>query len=518
MRICKLLLRNFGKFADKDITLSEGINVLYGENESGKSTIHTFIKGMLFGMERGRGRAAANDAFSRYEPWDNSNYYSGKMSFEVGGKHFSIDRNFDRYTKKVMVVCEEDGEELSVSDGDLDMLLDGLTPQLYDNTISIAQLKAEPGSTLATELKNYATNYYVTGDSELDLNAALQILQEKRRESDKKVRELAKEKQAQRERIEQEISYVWRDIHRLTQEQEHLAHEIGHREQQVRERDNEPETKGVIDELRPAKWRIHPLEIILFILIVVAAVCVIHKPWNYLVAIVLALCFGIYVWNRLKVGRKVEKTEPEKILEEITSEEEKIPLDRLRWEQERGAEELRDKQIRYSNLQESLEEIDEVTDEYKTYDRQKYAAQLAMDKITELAGSFQERLKRELNERASEIISEITGGKYTRLIVDAEFSMSLMLENRKVSTQQVSQGTVEQVYFALRMAAVELLHEEEYPVILDDAFVCYDDKRLEQVLRWLYENKKQVLLFTCQNREEEALDRIGAVYSKIEIK
>lgn len=58
MRICELVLRNFGKFTDKRIELSNGIQLIYGENESGKSTIHSFIKGMFFGIERGRGRAA----------------------------------------------------------------------------------------------------------------------------------------------------------------------------------------------------------------------------------------------------------------------------------------------------------------------------------------------------------------------------------------------------------------------------------------------------------------------------
>ena len=69
MKICELILKSYGKFSGRHIELGDGINVLYGENESGKSTIHAFIRGMLFGMERGRGRAAVNDAFSIYEPW-----------------------------------------------------------------------------------------------------------------------------------------------------------------------------------------------------------------------------------------------------------------------------------------------------------------------------------------------------------------------------------------------------------------------------------------------------------------
>ena len=84
MQINELLLKNFGKFHDRQIDLDEGINLIHGENESGKSTIHTFIRGMLFGIERGRGRAAQNDTFSIYEPWGNPNYYSGILKFIFG--------------------------------------------------------------------------------------------------------------------------------------------------------------------------------------------------------------------------------------------------------------------------------------------------------------------------------------------------------------------------------------------------------------------------------------------------
>ena len=141
MKILELRLKHFGKFTDKNIRLRDGINILYGENESGKSTLHSFIKGMFFGMERGRGRASAHAAFRIYEPWENPNDYSGSLVFESGEKTFRIDRNFDRYTKKAELICEDDGEVLSVADGDLEMLLGGLDSGGYDNTISIGQMK-----------------------------------------------------------------------------------------------------------------------------------------------------------------------------------------------------------------------------------------------------------------------------------------------------------------------------------------------------------------------------------------
>ena len=67
MKICNLLLKNFGKFQGREIELKEGINILYGKNESGKTTLHSFIRGMFYGIERGRGRASVNDTYMMYE-------------------------------------------------------------------------------------------------------------------------------------------------------------------------------------------------------------------------------------------------------------------------------------------------------------------------------------------------------------------------------------------------------------------------------------------------------------------
>ena len=60
MRLLELHIDGFGKFHDRTISFNDGINIIYGKNEAGKSTLHTFIRGILFGIERGRGRAAKN--------------------------------------------------------------------------------------------------------------------------------------------------------------------------------------------------------------------------------------------------------------------------------------------------------------------------------------------------------------------------------------------------------------------------------------------------------------------------
>ena len=181
MKIEKLEIRNFGKMQNRTLEFSDGIQLISGENESGKSTVHTFIRSMLFGMTRGRGRAAKNDVYSRYEPWENPAYYAGEMVLESGGKRFRLTRNFGRQNANAKLVCLTDGEVLSVEDGDLSMLLGGVSEIVYDNTASIGQLKGRTEEGLADELRNYMANYQGSSDGELDVAAALDLLKQKRK-------------------------------------------------------------------------------------------------------------------------------------------------------------------------------------------------------------------------------------------------------------------------------------------------------------------------------------------------
>lgn len=516
MKILEMKIRNFGKLSDRHIELSDGINLIYGENESGKSTIHTFLRAMFFGLERARGRAAANDIYSLYEPWENPNHYSGAVKFESGGKFFLLDRNFDKFSKKAEIFCEDDGEELSVESGDLKVLLGEFSESVYNNTVSVGQLHAQPGQELSAALRDYATNYYASGGGDLNLEAALGRLKDRRKEIDRQIKEDFRKKQIKREQVEQEASYIWREIHRLQIERDNLKEKIAYRIQHKPSRE-EPENNRVIDELRPGKWRIHPLEIFVFVIAVVLVFMFIHRPWNYLVAIVLTLLCLIYTWNRLKVSKKQEKTEPEKILEEIMPEEEKVPLERLYWEMERGEEELGEKQVQYSNLREQLEEMDEMGEEFWEQEKMREAVDLAADTINQLSSKLQKQMEQKMNDLLSEVIYDLTGGRYSRLVIGEGLKLSLLQDGRKIPVERVSRGTAEQVYLALRMVSAKVFQQEELPVLLDDTFVYYDDARLKNTLRWLEKNKEQVILFTCQNREEEALKEMGISYQKIKI-
>lgn len=86
MVILEAVLQNFGKFHNITIGFEDEINLIYGENETGKSTLQAFLQGMLFGIEKTRGRSSGIDTYTLYEPWENSSYYEGILRLEKDGE------------------------------------------------------------------------------------------------------------------------------------------------------------------------------------------------------------------------------------------------------------------------------------------------------------------------------------------------------------------------------------------------------------------------------------------------
>ena len=238
-----------------------------------------------------------------------------------------------------------------------------------------------------------------------------------------------------------------------------------------------------------------------------------HKPWNFLVAIVVALAEGLYVWNCLKGGKKKKKARLQEIKEQGISL--KADYERQKGKLAKVQETYHEKEVLYENLQERVGEFDEMNSEEIERLKNKQGVELAMEQLTRLAAQMQSRTSDLMNTEVSAIMDAITDGKYNRLWVDENLHVQLMSNGKKISMDQVSRGTLEQIYFAIRMAATKILHEEECPVILDDAFGYYDDSRLAQTLCWLKDSERQVIIFSCQKREMEMLEKMGCAYHKV---
>lgn len=122
-----------------------------------------------------------------------------------------------------------------------------------------------------------------------------------------------------------------------------------------------------------------------------------------------------------------------------------------------------------------------------------------------------------LNREISQLMWELTGGKYERVLVDNELNLKIDTGNGFVLAGQLSTGTKEQLYLALRVAMVNLFYpEKNMPLLFDDSFAYYDDKRLARILSWLSKQGfDQIVIFSCQHREMDMMDRMGIQYHGI---
>lgn len=208
----------------------------------------------------------------------------------------------------------------------------------------------------------------------------------------------------------------------------------------------------------------------------------------------------------------------EKLLEEKYHEEDELAqrekelnleFEKQMWNQERISAESKEKQVILNNLEESLQELQEENEQSGSIQEELDAVRLAIMTMNQISEDIYKESAAHLNQKISDILSQITEGRYTSVFLDANMEVRINTPKKLLSLEQVSRGTMEQIYFALRMAVGEMFCQDEtMPIILDDAFVMYDDKRLKQTLKWLYHSKRQVILFTCHGREQRILDEI----------
>lgn len=496
MKIRELYIRNFGKFSEQRFVLRDDMQIFYGENEYGKTTIYAFIKAMLFGMERGRGRAALHDDFSRYEPWNNPNYYAGMMRFSCGGRNFRLERNFDRYARKAVLVCEDDGEELSVEQGDLAMLLDGMTAEAFENTAAICALTGKPGQGLADELANYAANYCGTGSSDVDLSGAKDALKKRRKEIDGRIREAERLQDEKRREFELRRGYMEQEKERLERERQKKQAEAEKLRQNLQfysAEENRQNNTGA--EMAPMLKIAAGIVLMTFGIMLTV---LLYKSAGWLPGGSLVLTgLLLLMWGLL--GKKKARTVRSGKEDSVQEQRKRLQkaAEKLVWEQQRIREEEKQKQIEIGNLEETLEELEEPSEEVIRMRMTLRALKLAEQKLEETAENMAGSFGRQFHNRASEILEAVTDGAYCRLLIEEPLKLTLLKEGRRIPVERVSRGTMEQVYFALRMAALDILYGDEMPVVLDDAFVYYDEKRLNSTLKWLREQPRQVIIFSC---------------------
>lgn len=491
MRILELQLKHFGKFTQKQITFQEGINVICGENEMGKTTMHSFIRAMLFGIQKGRGRAAKKDEYSLRQPWENGSYYEGVLRLESGGKIFRLERNFYKREESASLICETDGEELSLEDGDLDVLLEGMSQEAFVNTVFIRQEGGMTDQGLAAELRNFMNNLQNTGDGQIHVNQALASLEKRQKELEAERKRQLAGSTKQLQEIQMRLDYATQELDQCRQQLEECRIRKGQAQKELESMKGERKSESK----RSVEPRQYFLLCVLGLLALLGSVFVPGIGLKIVLLLAWLLLFGLFILNGRK--KKEEKAESG------GRDDFRQAFEKIEWEEERLLQEQRERRTLRDNLLEAREEMLGEQAKKTPWEKDANALRLASETIRSISEEIYKESAQGLNRRISQILGEITGGKYDSVFLDADMQVKIHTPQKLLSLEQISRGTMEQVYFALRMAAGELLSGgAPMPVILDDAFVMYDDERLARTLAWLQKSGRQVILFTCQSREK----------------
>lgn len=170
MKIKSVNIAAFGGLKNKVIDFSDGFNVVYGDNENGKTTVMSFIKMMFYGSGRASAQITKN-ARKKYMPWDGS-AMAGSIDFELKGKNYRLEREFrsSDSTDKV-ALCDLDLGTREAVSPDIGVKLLGLTSAAFERSVFIGQMGfPEKDAAAEGEINSKLSNIVTTGDESVSFN------------------------------------------------------------------------------------------------------------------------------------------------------------------------------------------------------------------------------------------------------------------------------------------------------------------------------------------------------------
>ena len=187
LEITRLELVGFGKFRERTIDLTSGLNLIEGPNEAGKSTIQSFITGMFYGFfQPGTKRRSYTPHRDKYCPWDQGSY-RGVLVCKNEERSWRIERCFDKDNETVNVYDDQTGDDLTLDfpynpvtrQPQVGEKLLGLSKTAFNNTANIAQMTCASVSREAdfsAEVNDKLLSVMKTADASLSLSAVIHEL------------------------------------------------------------------------------------------------------------------------------------------------------------------------------------------------------------------------------------------------------------------------------------------------------------------------------------------------------
>ena len=182
MEINFLKINGFGKIKNKEINLNKKINLIYGENEAGKTTLLKFIPSMLYGISKNKNGKEISD-YDKYKPWDESEF-SGKIIYTLDNEEkFEIFRDFSKKNPKIYNENSEDiSKEFSINKTKGNQFFYEQT-NIDEETLFSTAIAEQQGVALPQNSQNILTqkiaNMLSTGDDNISYNKVMSNLSKK---------------------------------------------------------------------------------------------------------------------------------------------------------------------------------------------------------------------------------------------------------------------------------------------------------------------------------------------------
>ncbi|NLN04874.1 MAG: AAA family ATPase [Clostridiaceae bacterium] len=562
MYVSKIKIYGFGKLKNFEMDFSKDINIIYGPNESGKSTILAFIKACLYGLSS---RGVLSER-TKYAPWDNPQSFGGEMFFEFENKKYRLTSTFGKSKRndEYALYNETTGEKVAIPSGmSLGEYIFNLSEGAFDSSIFAPQLQSKidasrdkDGQIMSLIAKSQVGEEESINIVERRLENAMGTIKAPR--SGKgildKLYALKKENDAAFDIIKEEekhLKEIKTELESLVSEKEKIDERINfyHAKERIRHRNMVFQQMSKINNLQEAMQKTSgkiakssaktyyistllllvlsgvlyflpiptPFAFIPVLLVVVLSILALRQKRESSSAamIMMELKKEAELLEYMLQGKDLSEHEKEwKKAEEILRnskgfEEENIEVLVKRREELTRLIAFKTAQIQtakspydYSSLLEEKKELEEKI----TYYEEKYQAlQIAYEVIRDSYSQLQTLFGPKIADETGKILKELTNSTHDNVRISKDFDISVDEETGYFPHQFYSGGTIDQLFLAFRLAVGKtIVPYGALPLYLDDPFVQYDDERLERSLNYLKKynsiHNNQIILTACHKR------------------
>ncbi len=515
MKINKLSVASFGKLSDSNYELSNGLNVIYGPNESGKSTMLSFIRFMLFGCH-GR-KSAGNVTFEeKYQPWDNT-AMSGSMEFEAFGQTYHTSRSVG--VRKEYSTINSSGtnsfEGINPGEAIYNMNESAFLRSFYLSANS-SHIAAEKNDDILKCLANFAD----TGDEQLSYNSISTKIAADKKQTVAGIAECEQEILSLRKSLErigtlkERIRLLNEKLYETDTAIQQLSDNLDDKEDRNNRYQRNLERYATTKLYQQAKLIIAVLLTIFIIVLCAVRMAPVAMP----VAVVDLLTILLMFTGKRKL-KKLRKEiddmgqDAKLYSDNVKSDLGKTDAKKSEVLKEIGAIEAElDREYSYEDI---CAQIDNLQHRKAELDKKAVVIEKARYMLDSAYAELKKLFSPMLNKKASDIFSAITNQQYESVIVSDSFDIKVKGDYDYKSSQMFSAGTYEMMYLSLRLALCDILGGDDgLPVFLDDCFALCDDDRAKSAVEFLVDYAKQgrqIVFCTCHSRELQLFEKLDGV-------